>query len=109
MAYKNRKVPSFMVEIPQGEQFFDSSSKKHFQRAGYHSTIGEDKIMTGNELLSTPSRDRGYFRSLNIDDIEGATPNTLISKAVKNRLKAQGQLAQRDKQRKEEEAHQQMI
>jgi hypothetical protein len=32
--------------------------------------------------------DRSYFRSLNVDDIEGAKPNTLISKAVKNREKA---------------------
>lgn len=32
--------------------------------------------------------DRAYFRSLNVDDIEGAKPNTLISKAVKNREKA---------------------
>ena len=32
--------------------------------------------------------DKSYFRSLNVDDIEGAKPNTLISKAVKNREKA---------------------
>ena len=28
---------------------------------------------------------KSYFRSLNVDDIEGAKPNTLISKAVKNK------------------------
>lgn len=38
--------------------------------------------------LPSPSRDQAYFRSLNINDIEGAGTNTLISKAVKNRLKA---------------------
>lgn len=32
--------------------------------------------------------EKSYFRSLNVDDIEGAKPNTLISKAVKNREKA---------------------
>ena len=38
---------------------------------------------------------RSYFRSLNAGDIEGASTNTLISKAVKNRLKAQEALAKR--------------
>ncbi len=32
--------------------------------------------------------DKSYFRSLNVEDIEGARPNTLISKAVKNKQKA---------------------
>jgi hypothetical protein len=32
--------------------------------------------------------DKSYFRSLNVNDIEGAKPNTLISKAVKTREKA---------------------
>lgn len=39
-AFKNRKMPSYMVEIPQGEQFFEPTNKKHFQRLGYYSTIG---------------------------------------------------------------------
>lgn len=35
--------------------------------------------------LSRIAMDKSYFRSLNVEDIEGAKPNTLISKAVKNR------------------------
>ena len=40
-AHKNRKVPSYMVEIPQGQESFEPTNKKHFQRIGYYSTIGD--------------------------------------------------------------------
>lgn len=36
----------------------------------------------------SPIRDKEYFRSLNVADIEGASTNTLISKGVKNKIKA---------------------
>lgn len=54
--------------------------------------------------LNSPAKDKEYFRSLNINDIEGATTNTLISKAVKNRMKAQEELNRRVQQQKEAEA-----
>jgi hypothetical protein len=38
--------------------------------------------------VASPSREKAFFGNLNVDDIEGANTNTLISKAVKNRLKA---------------------
>lgn len=38
---------------------------------------------------------RSYFRSLNSKDIEGSSTNTLISKAVKNKMKAQQELQRR--------------
>lgn len=76
-----------MTEIPQGEQHFDPSNKKHFQRLGYYSTIADEHIMNPDPAVS-PSREKAFFGNLNVDDIEGANTNTLISKAVKNRLKA---------------------
>lgn len=45
--------------------------------------------------LESEALQRSYFRSLNSKDIEGATTNTLISKAVRNKLKAQQVLARK--------------
>lgn len=89
-----------MVEIPQGEKYFDPTNKKHFQRLGYFSTIGNEHIMDPDPIGS-PSRDKNYFRNLNVDDIEGSSTNTLISKAVKNKLKAKQYLAEREREQKE--------
>lgn len=48
---------------------------------------------------------RSYFRSLNSKDIEGSSTNTLISKAVKNKQKAQQELQRRKEiERSEAEA-----
>jgi len=52
---------------------------------------------------SSPARDKEFFRSLNINDIEGAATNTLISQAVKNRMKAQEHLMRRSREQREEE------
>ena len=94
LAYKNRKVPSYMVEIPQGQEHFEPTNKKHFQRVGYYTTIAQEHIMEpDSDPQASPSRDRQYFRNLHIEDIEGANTNTLISKAVKNKLKAKEYLA----------------
>ena len=76
-----------MVELPQGNQFFEPTNKKHFQRVGYFSTIAEEAVIS-NDPTNSPARDKQYFRSLNVEDIEGASTNTLISKAVKNRTRA---------------------
>ena len=40
--------------------------------------------MQNSRIAFEPS----YFRSLNVNDIEGTRPNTLISQAIKNRQKA---------------------
>jgi len=54
-AFKNRKTPAFMVEIPQGNQYFEPTNKKHFQRVGYYSTIAEEGIIS-NESVTSPAR-----------------------------------------------------
>jgi hypothetical protein len=53
-------------------------------------------------LANSPAREKEYFRSLNVEDIEGASTNTLISQAVKNKLKAKQQLAQRQREQQEQ-------
>jgi hypothetical protein len=74
---------------------------------GYYSTIADQKIIHSDEPPSnhSPAKEKDYFRSLNINDIEGATTNTLISKAVKNRMKAQEELSRRAQQQKESETY----
>jgi hypothetical protein len=95
-ALRNRRPPQQHGELPQGEEFFEPTNKKHFQRVGYYSTIAEQKIIHSEDPQpSSPAKDKDYFRSLNINDIEGAATNTLISKAVKNRIKAQEELNRR--------------
>ena len=37
IAYKNRKIPDYRVEMPQGDSSFEPTQKKHFQRIGYYS------------------------------------------------------------------------
>ena len=101
-AYKNRKDPAYMVELPQGNNHFEPSTRKHFQRVGYSTTIGQEHLMDPDNN-SSPSRDRQYFRNLNIEDIDGANTNTLISKAVKNKMKAKQYLAERERAKKEGE------
>lgn len=55
--------------------------------------------------LEHEAMQRSYFRSLNSKDIEGASTNTLISKAVKNKMKAQQELARRKEEEKNENYH----
>lgn len=74
---------------------------------GYYSTIAEDHIINPDPLAS-PATQKAYFRNLNIDDIEGAGTNTLISKAVKNRMKAKEYLQERDREKREEELRQKL-
>lgn len=88
-----------MVELPQGDNAFDPTNKKHFQRLGYYSTIGNEHIMDPDPVGS-PAREKTYFRNLNVDDIEGSSTNTLISKAVKNKLKAKEYLAAREREQR---------
>lgn len=100
-AFKNRKPPYQLGEIPQGDEFFEPTNKKHFQRVGYYSTIADQKIINSNDPnTNSPAKDKDYFRSLNINDIEGAATNTLISKAVKNKIKAQEELNRRAQEKK---------
>jgi hypothetical protein len=89
-AMNNRKVPVYNSEMPQGKDAFLPSHKKHFQRAGYRSIISEEQIINHQspEETNSPAKNRDYYRNLSIDDIEGATTNTLISQALKNRIKA---------------------
>lgn len=56
----------------------------------------------------SPIKDKEYFRSLNVADIEGASTNTLISKAVKNRVKAQEELMKRAYEQREAERAEKM-
>jgi hypothetical protein len=48
-AFRNRKQSNFMVELPQGNQFFEPTNKKHFQNLGYRSTISEQQIIHKQE------------------------------------------------------------
>ena len=103
-AYKNRKQPD-AGQLPQGEDFFEPTNKKHFQRLGYYSTIAEQQLINSGVRGENSSavKDKEYFRSLNVADIEGASTNTLISKAVKNRVKAQEELMRRAYEQREAE------
>lgn len=42
--------------------------------------------------------DKNYSRALNTIDIEGTAPGTIVSQAVRNKLKAQEELMRRKKQ-----------
>jgi hypothetical protein len=90
-AFQNRKRPAYLTELPQGEQYFPPSNKKHFQRVGYFSTIAEEQLIAHDspEVSSSPAKEKDYFRPLNIRDIEGASANTLVSQALKNRRRAE--------------------
>lgn len=77
--------------MPQGEQHFDPSNKKHYSLS-YRGEIEDENILRNSRHMSPQDREvmqKSYFRSLNSKDIEGSSTNTLISKAVKNKLKAQ--------------------
>ena len=52
---------------------------------------------------------RSYFRSLNSKDIEGANTNTLISKAVKNKMIAQKELERRRKEQEEKKVEEERV
>jgi len=93
--------------LPQGKEHFEPTNKKHFQRLGYYSTIGDEHIIDP-EPISSPSRAKQYFRNLNIEDIDGASTNSLISQAVKNRLKAQEYIQEKERMKKDEEARAKM-
>ena len=93
-ALKNRDYQHFGGEIPKGRQFFEPTSKKHYKHMAYHSEIDDDHVMKEKYSVeeiekSRIAMDKSYFRSLNVQDIEGAKPNTLISQAVRNKNKAQ--------------------
>lgn len=97
-AFKNRKPANYMVEIPQGNDFFEPTGKKHYQNLSAKSHIAEEAMILHekNESASYyPAKNKEYFRSLNTVDIEGASTNTLISQAIKNRMKAQEELQKR--------------
>lgn len=93
-AFNNRKELDYMSEMPQGREYFVITGKKHYQHLSHKSNIQEDHLM--QYIEETPmlakAKSKGYFRSLNITDIEGASTNTLISQGVKNKLKALEQL-----------------
>jgi hypothetical protein len=105
--FKNRKIPSYLVEIPQGQEYFEPTNKKHFQRIGYYSTIADEHIIDP-EPNNSPSRAKHFFRNLNVEDIEGANTNTLISQAVKNRMKAREYLQEKERMKKDEEAREKL-
>lgn len=44
-AMNNRKMPTYTSEMPQGNDPFLPSHKKHFQRVGYRSIISEEQII----------------------------------------------------------------
>ena len=77
--------------------------KKHYHNA-YNSEIEQDHLMLDKEIQSPIQKEaqqRSYFRSLNNKDIDGAMTNTLISKAVKNKMKAQQELQRRKREEEE--------
>lgn len=90
-AHRNRKKMNYGVQIPQGNQFFEPTTKKHYGRS-YTTEIEAENVMRSPEKFAPIEQEalqKSYFRSLNSKDIEGAATNTLISKAVRNKLKAQ--------------------
>ena len=99
-AFANRKLPDYTAEMPQGVQAFPNSHKRHFQQAGYHSIIAEQRIINHQitEEDESPAKNRDYSRNLSIGDIEGSSTNTLVSQALKNRAKADLLSKKRDHQ-----------
>jgi hypothetical protein len=85
--------------MPQGVDPFIPSHKKHFQRAAYQSIISQDNIINhqSTEETNSPAKDKDYYRNLSIEDIEGACTNTLISQALKNRIKAKEHLLRKER------------
>ena len=49
-AFRNRLPPSSVAEVPQGNSYFDPTNKKHFQRLGYYSTIGEEHLINNSQI-----------------------------------------------------------
>lgn len=52
--------------------------------------------------VASPSRAKYFFRNLNVEDIEGANTNTLISQAVKNKMKAREYLQEKERMKRDE-------
>ena len=98
-AFNNRRLPLYSSEMPQGNDPFLPSHKKHFQRVGYRSVITEEQIINHQspEEADSPAKNKEYYRNLSIEDIEGASTNTLISQAIKNRIKAKEHFLRKQK------------
>lgn len=69
----------------------DKIGKKQFSGNAHRSSIETDSLLKSPERYPYENRialDKGYERNMNTIDIEGASGGTLMSQAVKNKMKA---------------------
>ena len=59
--------------------------------------------MDPDNNYGSPSRNRQYFRNLHVEDIEGTNTNTLISKAVKNKMKHKEYQLEKERAKRDEQ------
>ena len=81
-ALGNRKRKHYLVELPQGEDYFSHSRKKQYSFLHHQSEIRDEHV------LMMEQKQNFSHDNLEVSDIEGARPNTLISEALRNRLKS---------------------
>jgi hypothetical protein len=74
------------------------SGRKHFTNHFNHSEIASNSVLESPERYPFENRialDKTYMRNLDTIDIEGAASGTRINQSIKNKLKAQEELARR--------------
>ena len=97
-AFINRHKPNFVTELPMGEEHLGKIGRKQYANNAHKSHIETDNILKSPERYPYENRialDKHYERNLNTIDIEGATGGTLMSQAVRNKLKAREELFRR--------------
>jgi hypothetical protein len=100
-AWYNRKPKDFPSEIPTGQDYFVDNGRKHFNQRFNHSEIASESILQSPERYPFENRianDKTYMRNLDTIDIEGASSGTRLNQSIKNKLKAQEELARRNNQ-----------
>lgn len=97
-AWYNREAKAYPSEIPSGKDFLPDIGRKHFMKRFNHSEIEEADVLKSPERYPFENRiamDKTYMRNLNTIDIEGASSNTRVNQSIKNKYKAQENMARR--------------
>lgn len=99
IGHTNRKKPSYLTEIPQGDDHFQQhKGRKHYQDGFLVSNIQKEHLLESPEKFPYENRialDKNYERSLNTIDIEGASSSTLVSPAIRNKWRAREDIIRR--------------
>jgi hypothetical protein len=101
IAWLNRKPKEYPSEIPTGQDYFVEVGRRHYTNRFNHSEIDETNILKSPERFPFENRialDKSYGRNLDTIDIEGASSGTRMNQSIKNKMRAQEELARRHNQ-----------